>query len=89
MGVGLSHAGTVRLVDRLATEGLIERRGHATDGRGRSLHLTAAGRRASTKVLNARDQIIAEVLSVLSNEELVNSASVAEGRLKFSGYDLD
>ena len=37
IGVGLSHAGTVRLVDRLATEGLIERRGHATDGRARSL----------------------------------------------------
>jgi predicted transcriptional regulator len=68
ISVGLSHAGTVRLVDRLATEGLIERRGHATDGRARSLYLTAAGRRASTKVLNARDQIIAEGLSVLSNE---------------------
>jgi hypothetical protein len=32
VGVGLSHAGTVRLVDRLAAEGLIERRGHSTDG---------------------------------------------------------
>ena len=42
IGVGLSHAGTVRLVDRLATEGLIETRGHSTDGRARSLYLTAA-----------------------------------------------
>ena len=33
VGVGLSHAGTVRLVDRLATEGLIERRDHSSDGR--------------------------------------------------------
>ena len=49
IGVGLSHAGTVRLVDGLTTEGLIERRSHATDGRARSLYLTAAGRRASTK----------------------------------------
>ena len=71
IGVGLSHAGTVRLVDRLATEGLVERRGHATDGRARSLYLTAAGRRASKKVLNARDQIIAGGLSVLTNKELV------------------
>lgn len=82
IGVGLSHAGTVRLVDRLATEGLIERRGHATDGRARSLYLTAAGRRASTKVLNARDQIIAEGLSVLSNKELVILGALSERVLR-------
>jgi DNA-binding MarR family transcriptional regulator len=82
IGVGLSRAGTVRLVDRLAAEGLIERRGHATDGRARSLYLTAAGRRASTKVLNARDQIIAEGLSVLSNEELVILGVLSERVLR-------
>lgn len=82
IGVGLSHAGTVRLVDRLATEGLIERRGHATDGRARSLYLTAAGRRASTKVLNARDQIIADGLSVLSNEELLILGALSERILR-------
>lgn len=60
------------------TEGLIERRGHATDGHARSLYLTAAGRRAATKVLNARDQIIAEGLSVLSNEELVILGALSE-----------
>ena len=31
IGVGLSHAATVRLVDRLAAEGLVERREHFTD----------------------------------------------------------
>lgn len=44
-GVGLSHAGTVRLVDRLVSEGLIERRGHADDSRVRSLYLTPSGSR--------------------------------------------
>lgn len=82
IGVGLSHAGTVRLVDRLATEGLIERRDHATDGRTRSLYLTAAGRKASKKVLNARDQIIAEGLSVLSSEELVLLGALSERVLR-------
>ena len=47
VGVGLSHAATVRLVDRLSTEGLVERREHSTDGRTRSLHLTEAGKVAS------------------------------------------
>ena len=82
IGVGLSHAGTVRLVDRLVADGLIERRGHATDGRTRSLYLTAAGRRASRKVLNARDQIIAEGLSSLSNEELATLTAISERVLR-------
>ena len=82
IGVGLSHAGTVRLVDRLATEGLIEPRGHATDGRARSLYLAAAGGRASTKVLNARDQIIAEGLSVLGDEQLVILGALSERVLR-------
>src|SRR3546814_10178000 len=82
IGVGLSHAGTVRLVDRLATEGLIERRGHATDARARALYLTAAGQTVCAEVLNARDQIIAEGLSVLSNEELVILGALSERVLR-------
>ena len=69
-GVGLSHAGTVRLVDRLVTEGLIERREHPTDGRTRSLYLTGAGKVVSDDVLNSRDQIIAEGLAVLTQDEM-------------------
>ena len=60
IGVGLSHAGTVRLVDRLVSEGLIERREHSTDGRARSLYLTPTGKVASDEVLASRDQVIAE-----------------------------
>ena len=60
IGVGLSHAATVRLVDRLAAEGLVERREHFTDGRTRSLYLTAAGMVASDEVLSSRDEVIAE-----------------------------
>jgi hypothetical protein len=51
VGVGLSHAGTVCLVDRLAAEELIERREHSADGRKRSLYLTPAGKVASDEVL--------------------------------------
>ena len=69
-GVGLSHAGTVRLVDRLVTEGLIERREHPTDGRTRALYLTGAGKAVSDDVLNSRDQVIAEGLAALTHEEM-------------------
>jgi DNA-binding MarR family transcriptional regulator len=82
IGVGLSHAGTVRLVDRLVADGLIERRGHATDGRTRSLYLTATGRRASRKVLDARDQTIAEGLSSLSNKDLATLTAISERVLR-------
>ena len=81
-GVGLSHAGTVRLVDRLATEGLIERREHSTDGRTRSLYLTSTGKVASDEVLASRDQVIAEGLSILKPGELKVLCAIAERVLR-------
>jgi DNA-binding MarR family transcriptional regulator len=82
IGVGLSHAATVRLVDRLAAEGLVERREHFTDGRTRSLYLTAAGKIASDEVLSSRDEVIAEGLSILSPDELKVLGAIAERVLR-------
>jgi DNA-binding MarR family transcriptional regulator len=82
VGVGLTHAGAVRLVDRLANEGLIERREHSTDGRTRSLYLTLAGEVASDEVLASRDQVIAEGLSILSPEESKLLCDMAERVLR-------
>lgn len=82
VGVGLSHPGTVRLVDRLATEGLVERREHSTDGRTRSLYLTPAGEVASDEVLASRDQVIAEGLSILNPNELKILCDIAERVLR-------
>ena len=82
VGVGLSHAGTVRLVDRLAAEGLIERREHSSDGRTRALHLTPAGMIASDEVLAARDEVIAEGLSILKPDELKILCNIAERVLR-------
>jgi DNA-binding MarR family transcriptional regulator len=82
VGVGLSHAGTVRLVDRLSSEGLIERREHLTDGRARSLYLTAPGEVASNAVLASRDQVIAEGLSILEPGELKILSDIAERVLR-------
>jgi DNA-binding MarR family transcriptional regulator len=82
VGVGLSHAGCVRLVDRLAAEGLIERREHSTDGRSRSLYLTPAGKVASDEVLASRDEVIAVGLSILDADELKILCDIAERVLR-------
>ena len=82
VGVGLSHAGTVRLVDRLASEGLIERREHSTDGRTRSLYLTPTGKVASEEVLASRDRVIAEGLSILNPDEMRILGDIAERVLR-------
>jgi DNA-binding MarR family transcriptional regulator len=63
--VGLTHSGAVRLVDRLAGEGLLER-GPGPDGRSRALHLTAAGRQAAAAAQAARFAALEEVLTPLS-----------------------
>jgi DNA-binding MarR family transcriptional regulator len=88
-GVGLSHAGTVRLVDRLVSEGLVERRDHATDGRTKSLHLTAAGEKASAAVLKARDKVLARALATLSADELATLTSLSERVLRACLRDVD
>ena len=53
--VGLSHAGTVRLVDRLVSEGLIERRGIRQTGARDPLSYSN-WQVASDEVLASRDQ---------------------------------
>ena len=88
-GVGLSHAGTVRLVDRLVAEGLVERRGHATDGRTRSLYLTATGEKASAEVLNTRDKVLASALSTLTPDEAATLNALSERVLRACLRDLD
>lgn len=88
-GVGLSHAGTVRLVDRLEADGLLERRGHDSDGRTRSLYLTAAGKKASLAVLESRDKVIARSLSVLSTDEVATLGRLAERVLRARLRDVE
>ena len=62
--VGLTHSGAVRLVDRLAGAGLVERRIGA-DARTVSLHLTPQGRRLARRVLAARESALEQVLAPL------------------------
>lgn len=59
--LGLTHSGTVRLVDRLVEGGLVERR-VGGDARSVSLHLSASGRRTARRVLAARETVLERAL---------------------------
>ncbi|HET8953328.1 MAG TPA: MarR family transcriptional regulator [Solirubrobacteraceae bacterium] len=75
--VGLTHSGTVRLVDRLAAAGLVERR-VGSDGRAVALQLTPEGRRAARRVLARREAAIETVLAPLTPEERTDMARLHE-----------
>lgn len=66
--LGLTHSGTVRLVDRLAADGLV-RRGAAPDARAVSLELTAKGVRRVTRVAEARAAAVERFLVNLDESE--------------------
>jgi DNA-binding MarR family transcriptional regulator len=62
--LGLTPSGAVRLVDRLAADGLVTR-GPGGDKRSRSVTLTDAGREAAERVSAARARVLSDVLDVL------------------------
>lgn len=62
--LGISQPATVRLVNRLAAEGLAERR-PGPDRRSVAVGLTAAGEAAATALLERRSQSVLDLLEVL------------------------
>ena len=75
--VGLTHSGTVRLVDKLAAAGLVERRVGA-DGRSVALQLTPEGRRAARRVLTRREAAIETALASLTPRDRADLARLHE-----------
>lgn len=66
--LGLSSSGTVRLVDRLAESGYVERAG-GTDGRSTAIVLTDAGQAAAEQVCRARADVLDGATAALSSAE--------------------
>ena len=64
----LSHSGTVRLIDCLEADGLVERQ-RGRDQRSVSLVLTPAGREAAAAVLVERQGILDRALAGLTSAE--------------------
>ncbi|MDJ0919568.1 MAG: MarR family transcriptional regulator [Henriciella sp.] len=63
-----SHPGTVRLIDRLVDDGLVERR-KATDGRAVALHLTRKGTKLRRQLMESRLDTLESGLAGLSEQE--------------------
>lgn len=66
--LGLSHPGSVRLVDRLVADGLVERR-EANDRRAVALYLTSSGAELRDQLLKGRLAAIRPLLTPLSDDE--------------------
>ncbi len=73
-----SHPGTVRLVDRLEEDGLVERR-KASDGRAVALHLTRKGAKLRKQLMDRRlDTLEAALEGLTVNERRVLGGLLAK-----------
>jgi MarR family transcriptional repressor of emrRAB len=66
--LGLSHPGTVRLVDRLVADGLVERR-QASDRRAVALYLTSRGDAVRARLMKGRLAAIRPLLELLTSDD--------------------
>ncbi|MFI6394175.1 MarR family winged helix-turn-helix transcriptional regulator [Nonomuraea sp. NPDC050540] len=66
--LGITGSGTVRLVDRLAAEGLVERR-PGRDRRSVSLWLTERGAEMATAIVAGRRAVLRRALETLTDEQ--------------------
>lgn len=73
--LGLSHPGTVRLVDRLVTDDLVDRRA-GCDKRAVALYLTERGTLLRETLLNERLAVIRPLLNTLTEAEQALLASL-------------
>lgn len=73
----LSHTTTVRLIDKLAAQGLVERR-EGTDRRAVSLHLTKRGREQAQAIIKDRCLALSEIVDVLSERQRSQFDRLAE-----------
>jgi DNA-binding MarR family transcriptional regulator len=84
--VGLTPSGGVRLVDRMAQAGLVERR-PGTDRRTVMVALTGRGRRVARAVLAARDEALERLLRSLGVTDRAALESLASAILESNVLD--
>ncbi|WP_343562453.1 MarR family winged helix-turn-helix transcriptional regulator [Kiloniella sp. b19] len=86
--LNLTHSGTVRLVNRLESEGLIERRKSLKDARAVTVHVTAKGAEIVAEVLETRAAVVEKVLSSLSPDQKELLTPVLEKALSALTEDM-
>ena len=87
--VALSHSAAVRLVDRLAADGLVMRIAAANDGRAVALKLTELGEATCAAILNGRQSGLTGALATLAPAELEAFGALAEKLLRGLVGDVD
>jgi DNA-binding MarR family transcriptional regulator len=87
--LGMSHPGAVRLVDRLAVDGLVARKPSTQDKRAVALHLTEAGETTCDAILSSRYRRIADALDVFEPSERETFRMLAEKLLSAFVRDVD
>lgn len=78
--LNLSHPGTVRLVDRLETEGLVQRQA-GSDGRTVALFLTNTGAKRRKTILSERRKQLQVAINALSRNERKQLSNLLEKML--------
>jgi DNA-binding MarR family transcriptional regulator len=84
--LGVTHSGCVRIMDRLARDGLVDR-GPGADGRTRSLALTPEGRRLARRLRRARDDAVVAALRHLSGEQRKQLRGISRAVVATSARD--
>jgi MarR family transcriptional repressor of emrRAB len=83
----LSHSWTVRVVEKLERDGLVEKRA-GTDKRAVALFLTDQGKRSVGRIVRTRRRCLDEVLAVLTVREHKQLTSMLEPMLGFLTSDF-
>ncbi|MEO0981699.1 MAG: MarR family transcriptional regulator [Pseudomonadota bacterium] len=87
-GLALTHAGTVRLIDRLEGAGLVERSASQIDKRAVALSLTAEGEAVAAAILARRQSVISHSLKSLSVKEREALERIVEKLLQATVKDV-
>ena len=64
--IGLTHSATVRVIDKLAERGLVEKDRARKDARAQSLTLSKPGKRVAQQLHEARNQVTDDLLAGLA-----------------------
>jgi DNA-binding MarR family transcriptional regulator len=86
--LGLSHSWTVRVVEKLQKDGLVEKR-QGSDRRAVALHLTGAGARMVQGIVRSRRRCLDQVLQSLTAREQEHLTPLLERMLAVITVNAD